>query len=108
VPGARSIAVVGSANIDLVGRCRRLPCAGDTARHEVFERIPGGPANVDAVHGTAAGDAFCAALVVFPREAPQRAEALRRGCAPGAPGARRMGARPSLPRHAETDEILGR
>ena len=108
MPGARSIVVVGSANIDLVARCRRLPCAGDTAVHEVFEHIPGGPPHVDAVHGTAAGDAFCAALVVFLREAPRRAEALRRACAPGAPVAWRMGARPSLPRHAETEEILGR
>jgi ribokinase len=34
--------VVGSANIDLVARCERLPRPGETVIDAVFERIPGG------------------------------------------------------------------
>jgi ribokinase len=65
------------------------------------------PPPVDVVDGTAAGDAFCAALVVSLLEGCQRGEALRRACAAGALAASRMGAQPSLPTAAEIDEVLG-
>ena len=42
------------------------------------------PPPVDAVDGTAAGDAFCAALLVSLLDGRGRAEALRRACAAGA------------------------
>jgi ribokinase len=64
------------------------------------------PPSVDAVDGTAAGDAFAACLVVSLLEGRDREEALRRACAAGALAASRPGAQPSLPTAAEVDEIL--
>jgi ribokinase len=64
------------------------------------------PPEVDAVDGTAAGDAFTACLVVSLLEERDREEALRRACAAGAIAASRPGAQPSLPTAAEVDEIL--
>ena len=65
------------------------------------------PPQVDAVDGTAAGDAFTACLLVSLLEGREREEALRRACAAGALAASRFGAQPSLPTAAEVDEILG-
>ncbi|HWC37754.1 MAG TPA: PfkB family carbohydrate kinase [Acidimicrobiales bacterium] len=65
------------------------------------------PPAVEAVDGTAAGDAFCAALVVSLLEGHQGADALTRACAAGALAASRPGAQPSLPTRAEIDEVLG-
>jgi ribokinase len=64
------------------------------------------PPVVEAVDGTAAGDAFTACLVVSLLEGRDRDEALRRACAAGAIAASRPGAQPSLPTAAEVDEIL--
>jgi len=64
------------------------------------------PPEVEAVDGTAAGDAFTACLVVSLLEGRAREEALRRACAAGAIAASRPGAQPSLPTVAEVDEIL--
>jgi ribokinase len=64
------------------------------------------PPPVDAVDGTAAGDAFTACLVVSLLEGRDPEEALRRACAAGAIAASRFGAQPSLPRSVEVDEIL--
>jgi ribokinase len=64
------------------------------------------PPRVDAVDGTAAGDAFCAALVVALLQGMDRADALTRACAAGALAASRPGAQPSLPTAAEVDELL--
>jgi ribokinase len=66
------------------------------------------PPRVEAVDGTAAGDAFCAALVVSLLEGRDREEALRRACAAGALAASRRGAQPSLPTAAELDAIIPR
>jgi ribokinase len=65
------------------------------------------PPRVDAVDGTAAGDAFTACLVVSHLEGREWDEALRRACAAGAIAASRPGAQPSLPTAEELDEILG-
>ena len=65
------------------------------------------PPDVDAIDGTAAGDAFTACLLVSLLEGREREEALRRACAAGALAASRFGAQPSLPTAAEVDEILG-
>jgi ribokinase len=70
---------------------------------EVARAVP--PA-VEAVDGTAAGDAFTACLVVSLLEGREREEALRRACAAGAIAASRPGAQPSLPTAAEVDAIL--
>ncbi len=64
------------------------------------------PPVVDAVDGTAAGDAFAACLVVSLLEGRAREDALERACAAGALAASRPGAQPSLPTHAELDAIL--
>ena len=66
------------------------------------------PPRVDAVDGTAAGDAFTAALLVSWLEGRDPEEALRRACAAGALAASRFGAQPSLPTAAEVDAILAR
>lgn len=71
---------------------------------EVARAVP--PA-VEAVDGTAAGDAFTACLLVSLLEGRSREEALRRACAAGAFAASRFGAQPSLPTAAEVDALLG-
>jgi len=65
------------------------------------------PPQVEAVDGTAAGDAFTACLAVSLLEGRDREEALRRGCAAGALAASRSGAQPSLPTAGEIDAVLG-
>jgi ribokinase len=64
------------------------------------------PPRVEAVDGTAAGDAFAACLVVSLLEGRPRDEALRRSCAAGAFAASRRGAQPSLPGTADVEAIL--
>jgi ribokinase len=64
------------------------------------------PPEVTAVDGTAAGDAFCAALVVSLLEGRERGAALERACVAGALAASRPGAQPSLPTASEVDALL--
>ncbi|MGH3049079.1 MAG: PfkB family carbohydrate kinase, partial [Gaiellaceae bacterium] len=64
------------------------------------------PPPVEAVDGTAAGDAFAACLVVSLLEGREREESLRRACAAGALAASRLGAQPSLPTAEEVDALL--
>jgi ribokinase len=64
------------------------------------------PPPVEAVDGTAAGDAFTACLVVSLLEGRARDEALRRACAAGALAASRFGAQTSLPTAEEVDALL--
>jgi ribokinase len=71
--------------------------------HEVARAAP---PPIDAVDGTAAGDAFTGCLVVALLEGRDREEALRRACAAGALAASRFGAQPSLPTGNEVDAIL--
>jgi ribokinase len=66
------------------------------------------PPPVEAVDGTAAGDAFTACLLVSLLEDRPHVEALRRACAAGALAASRFGAQPSLPTAIEVDAILDR
>jgi ribokinase len=61
------------------------------------------PPRVKTIDGTAAGDAFCACLVVSLLEGRPREEALRRACAAGAFAASRPGAQPSLPTAEDVD-----
>jgi ribokinase len=64
------------------------------------------PPPVTAVDGTAAGDAFCGALIVSLLEGRERGAALERACVAGALAASRPGAQPSLPTAAEVDALL--
>ena len=66
------------------------------------------PPPVDAVDGTAAGDAFTACLLVSLLQGLEPEDALRRSCAAGAVAASRFGAQPSLPTADEVDGILQR
>ena len=66
------------------------------------------PPPVEAVDGTAAGDAFTACLLVSWLEGLEPEAALRRSCAAGAIAASRFGAQPSLPTADEIDAILRR
>jgi ribokinase len=70
------------------------------------EVVRAAPPSVEAVDGTAAGDAFTACLVVSLLEDRDREEALRRACAAGALAASRPGAQPSLPTARDVDAIL--
>ena len=64
------------------------------------------PPEVEAVDGTAAGDAFTACLLVSILEGRDHEESLRRACAAGALAASRFGAQPSLPTADEVNAIL--
>jgi ribokinase len=64
------------------------------------------PPEVDAIDGTAAGDAFTACLLVSLLEERAYGEALERACVAGALAASRHGAQPSLPTAAEIDALL--
>jgi ribokinase len=64
------------------------------------------PPPVDAVDGTAAGDAFTACLLVSLLQGRAQEDALTRACAAGALAASRFGAQPSLPTASEVDAIL--
>jgi ribokinase len=66
------------------------------------------PPRVHPVDGTAAGDAFCSALVVSLLEGRERGAALNRACAAGALAVSRPGAQPSLPTSAAIDAAVGR
>jgi ribokinase len=63
------------------------------------------PPRVDAVDGTAAGDAFTACLVVSLLEGRPHQDALARACKAGALAASRRGAQPSLPTAEEVDAL---
>jgi len=64
------------------------------------------PPTVNAVDGTAAGDAFTACFVVSLLEERDRDEALRRACIAGALAASKFGAQTSLPTAEEVDALL--
>jgi sugar/nucleoside kinase (ribokinase family) len=79
---------------------RRSPQPG-SAREVARASAP----RVEAVDGTAAGDAFCAALLVHLLRGVDREQALRLACAAGAIAASRLGAQPSLPTAREVEEL---
>ena len=98
--------VLGDATPGLV--CLTLGAEGAVLLESGEEVARARPPHVDAVDGTAAGDAFTACLVVALLEGREREDALRRACAAGAIAASRFGAQPSLPTAADVDEILAR
>jgi ribokinase len=112
VLGGVDLLVVNRYELEAVGRhdgLTALTLGRDGAvlienGEEIARAVP--PA-VNAVDGTAAGDAFTACLLVSLLEERPRVEALRRACAAGALAASRSGAQPSLPAAREIDAILG-
>ncbi len=83
-----------------------LGAEGATLLEDGEEIARARPPVVEAVDGTAAGDAFTACLLVSLLEAREPGESLERACAAGAIAASRFGAQPSLPTAAEIDAIL--
>jgi ribokinase len=84
-----------------------LGAEGAVLLDEGEETARAAPPPVDAVDGTAAGDAFTACLLVSLLEGRSEAESLTRACAAGAVAATRFGAQPSLPTAAEVEAIVG-
>ena len=86
--------------------CLTLGAEGAVLLEDGREVARAEPPAVEAVDGTAAGDAFTACLVVSLLEGRAREEALRRACAAGALAASRFGAQTSLPTAEEVDALL--
>jgi ribokinase len=107
------LVVANRYELDLIGPQRglvalTLGAEGAVLLEDGEEVARAAAPKVDAVDGTAAGDAFTAALVVSLLEGREQEEALSRACAAGAIAASRFGAQPSLPTADEVDAILRR
>jgi ribokinase len=105
------LTVVNRLELEALGTRRGLVCLTLGAEGAVLledgeEVARAAPPAVDAVDGTAAGDAFTACLVVSLLEGRARDEALQRACAAGALAASRFGAQTSLPTAEEVDALL--
>ena len=113
VVGRADLVVVNRYELDALPEAPRLTAltlgAGGAVLLEDGEEVARAqPPKVEAVDGTAAGDAFTACLVVSLLEGRDRQQALERACAAGALAASREGAQPSLPTSGEVDAILRR
>jgi ribokinase len=86
--------------------CLTLGAEGAILLEDGREVARAEPPSVEAVDGTAAGDAFTACLVVSLLEGRPRDESLRRACIAGALAASRFGAQTSLPSREEVDALL--
>jgi len=105
------LTVVNQLELEALGERAGLVCVTRGAEGAVLledgeEVARAAPPSVEAVDGTAAGDAFTACLVVSLLEGRAREEALRRACAAGALAASRFGAQTSLPTAEEVDALL--
>ena len=110
-PPAAELTIVNRLELEALGErpglvCITLGAAGAVLLEDGVEVARAEPPAVDAVDGTAAGDAFTACLVVSVLEGRSRGEALRRACAAGALAASRFGAQTSLPTAEEVDALL--
>jgi ribokinase len=105
------LTIVNRLELEALGGRAGLVCVTRGAEGAVLfeggeEVSRAAPPPVEAVDGTAAGDAFTACLVVSLLEGRAREEALRRACAAGAIAASRFGAQSSLPTAEEVDVLL--
>ena len=102
--------IVNHLEHEIVNRGRLVAVTYGAAGAALFEEgreiARATPPPVDAVDGTAAGDAFAACLLVSLLEGRDRHEALSRACAAGAVAASRFGAQPSLPSPADVAAAL--
>jgi ribokinase len=108
---AAELTIVNRLELEALGErpglvCLTLGAEGAVLVESGKEVARAEPPAVDAVDGTAAGDAFTACLVVSLLERRARDEALRRACAAGALAASRFGAQTSLPTAEEVDALL--
>lgn len=109
-PGAE-LTIVNRLELDALGErpglvCLTLGAEGAVLLEDGREVGRAEPPAVEAVDGTAAGDAFTACLVVSLLEGRAREDALLRACAAGALAASRFGAQTSLPTAEEVDALL--
>jgi ribokinase len=105
------LTIVNRLELDALGErpglvCLTLGAEGAVLLEDGREIARAEPPAVEAVDGTAAGDAFTACLVVSLLEGRPRDDALRRACAAGALAASRFGAQTSLPTAEEVDALL--
>ena len=105
------LTVVNRLELEALGERRGLVCLTLGAEGAVLledgeEVARAEPPAVEAVDGTAAGDAFTACLVVSLLEGRPREQSLRRACVAGALAASRFGAQTSLPTAEEVDALL--
>jgi ribokinase len=105
------VTVVNRLELEALGEraglvCLTLGAEGAVLLEDGREVARAEPPAVDAVDGTAAGDAFTACLVVSLLEGRPREESLQRACAAGAFAAARFGAQTSLPTAEEVDSLL--
>ena len=105
------LTIVNRLELDALGDrpglvCLTLGAEGAVLLEDGREVERAEPPSVEAVDGTAAGDAFTACLVVSLLEGRPRDESLRRACAAGAFAASRFGAQTSLPTVEEVDALL--
>ncbi len=110
-PPAAELTIVNRLEREVLGDrpglvCVTLGAEGAVLLEDGEEVARAKPPRVEAVDGTAAGDAFTACLVVSLLEERTREEALRRACAAGALAASRFGAQSSLPTAEEVDALL--
>jgi ribokinase len=80
--------------------------AGAVLRRGGIEVASAAPPPTTVVDGTAAGDAFTAALTIALLAGRSDADALRRACAAGALTVSRAGAQPALPTAEELEAVL--
>ena len=104
------LTVVNRLELEALGDRRGLVCVTLGAEGAVLladghEVARAAPPPIEAVDGTAAGDAFTACLVVSLLEGRSREESLRRASAAGALAASRFGAQTSLPTAEEVDAL---
>jgi ribokinase len=105
------LTIVNRLELDALGEraglvCLTLGAEGAVLLEDGQEVARAEPPLVEAVDGTAAGDAFTACLVVSVLEGRSREESLRRACLAGALAASRFGAQTSLPTAEEVDALL--
>jgi ribokinase len=108
---AAELTIVNRLELEALGERAGLVCLtlgpeGAVLLEDGVEVARAEPPAVEAVDGTAAGDAFTACLVVSLLEGRSRDDALRRACAAGAFAASRFGAQTSLPTAEEVDALL--
>jgi ribokinase len=104
------LTVVNRLELEALGERAGLVCLtlgedGAVLLEDGSEIARAEPPAVEAVDGTAAGDAFTACLVVSLLEGRPREESLQRACAAGALAASRFGAQTSLPTAEEVDAL---
>lgn len=105
------LTVVNRLELEALGErpglvCLTLGADGAILLEDGREVARAEPPSVEAIDGTAAGDAFTSCLVVSLLEGRAREESLRRACAAGALAASRFGAQTSLPTAEEVDSLL--